>query len=200
MVTRLTKDEVISMTRQQDMDYLDRLRVVCPQDEIQKLQNYEQELLRKYEDSEYLDNLYDEYVKNCDKMDSEADARHKPDYMKEPIRRPVNIRNLLRRLSVVILLISSLTLTACDEQHGESVPVEKSNDKDPHDYQVVKLFEVDGISMYKFRDTNGEIVYFTNGNGKTHYEYQIKHTTYEVEAMCNGTPQDGYEEYNYEGY
>ncbi len=40
------------------------------------------------------------------------------------------------------------------------------------DYEVVFLFECNGVKVYRFRDSyTGEIVYFTNANGKTYYEY-----------------------------
>lgn len=40
------------------------------------------------------------------------------------------------------------------------------------DYEVVFLFECNGVKVYRFRDSyTGEIVYFTNTNGRTYYEY-----------------------------
>lgn len=40
------------------------------------------------------------------------------------------------------------------------------------DYEVVFLFECNGVKVYRFRDCyTGECVYFTNANGKTYYEY-----------------------------
>ena len=40
------------------------------------------------------------------------------------------------------------------------------------DYDVVFLFECNGVKVYRFRDCyTGECVYFTNANGKTYYEY-----------------------------
>lgn len=40
------------------------------------------------------------------------------------------------------------------------------------DYNVVFLFECNGVKVYRFRDSyTGECVYFTNANGKTYYEY-----------------------------
>lgn len=40
------------------------------------------------------------------------------------------------------------------------------------DYEVVFLFECNGVKVYRFRDSyTGECVYFTNANGKTYYEY-----------------------------
>lgn len=40
------------------------------------------------------------------------------------------------------------------------------------DYEVVFLFECNGVKVYRFRDDyNNELVYFTDANGNTHYEY-----------------------------
>lgn len=40
------------------------------------------------------------------------------------------------------------------------------------DYEVVFLFECNGVKVYRFRDSyTGECVYFTNANGKAYYEY-----------------------------
>lgn len=40
------------------------------------------------------------------------------------------------------------------------------------DYDVQFLFECNGVKVYRFRDAyTGEVVYFTNANGKTYYEY-----------------------------
>ena len=40
------------------------------------------------------------------------------------------------------------------------------------DYNVVFLFECNGVKVYRFRDSyTGECVYFTNANGRTYYEY-----------------------------
>lgn len=40
------------------------------------------------------------------------------------------------------------------------------------DYEVVFLFECNGVKVYRFRDSyTNECVYFTNANGKTYYEY-----------------------------
>lgn len=40
------------------------------------------------------------------------------------------------------------------------------------DYEVKFLFECNDVKVYRFRDCEtGEIVYFTNANGRTYYEY-----------------------------
>ena len=57
------------------------------------------------------------------------------------------------------------------------------------DYNVVFLFECDGVKVYRFRDDyTGEHVYFTNANGRTYYEYtrrtgKYTHKTYKVQSL-----------------
>ena len=57
------------------------------------------------------------------------------------------------------------------------------------DYNVVFLFECNGVKVYRFRDDyTGERVYFTNANGRTYYEYTRRtskygHTKYEVQSL-----------------
>ena len=47
------------------------------------------------------------------------------------------------------------------------------------DYEVVFLFECNGVKVYRFRDSyTGEIVYFTNTNGRTYYEYTKRISRY----------------------
>ena len=47
------------------------------------------------------------------------------------------------------------------------------------DYNVVFLFECNGVKVYRFRDSyTGECVYFTNANGRTYYEYTKRISKY----------------------
>ena len=40
------------------------------------------------------------------------------------------------------------------------------------DYDVVFLFECNGVKVYRFKDAwRGEYIYFTNANGRTYYKY-----------------------------
>ena len=57
------------------------------------------------------------------------------------------------------------------------------------DYDVVFLFECNGVKVYRFRDMRtGEYVYFTNANGRTYYEYTKRtsmhsHETIKVQSI-----------------
>lgn len=57
------------------------------------------------------------------------------------------------------------------------------------DYEVVFLFECNGIKVYRFKDDwTGEYIYFTNANGRTYYEYTRRtskygHTKHEVQSL-----------------
>lgn len=57
------------------------------------------------------------------------------------------------------------------------------------DYDVVFLFECNGVKVYRFRDGwDGDYVYFTNANGRTYYEYTKRtsmhsHKTIKVQSL-----------------
>lgn len=57
------------------------------------------------------------------------------------------------------------------------------------DYEVVFLFECNGVKVYRFRDCEmGKLVYFTNANGMTKYQYttrsgKFSHTTHTVQSL-----------------
>lgn len=57
------------------------------------------------------------------------------------------------------------------------------------DYNVVFLFECNGVKVYRFRDGwDGDYVYFTNANGTTYYEYTKRtsmhsHKTIKVQSL-----------------
>ena len=47
------------------------------------------------------------------------------------------------------------------------------------DYEVKFLFECNGVKVYRFRDSEkGRVVYFTNANGRTYYEYTKRISKY----------------------
>ena len=69
-------------------------------------------------------------------------------------------KSLFVLISVMTLLIS------CEPIPGEKVSVEGSN---LENVEVKKLFTVDGVSVYRFRD-GCETVYFTNASGTIQYE------------------------------
>lgn len=62
-----------------------------------------------------------------------------------------------------------------------------NTDKD-QSYPVEKLFTVDGITVYRFRD-NDRYVYFTNRTGDVQYSYQKRvgkaTKNVKVQTMCN---------------
>ena len=49
------------------------------------------------------------------------------------------------------------------------------------DYDVLFLFECNGVKVYRFRD--GEDVYFTNANGMTKYQYTTKAGTHRAQSI-----------------
>ena len=57
------------------------------------------------------------------------------------------------------------------------------------DYDVVFLFECNGVKVYRFIDClSGDYVYFTNANGMTYYEYTKRismrnHKTIKVQSL-----------------
>lgn len=60
-------------------------------------------------------------------------------------------------------------------------------------YPVEKLFTVDGITVYRFRD-NDRYVYFTNRTGDVQYSYQKRvgkaTKNVKVQTMCNNNGQE----------
>lgn len=55
------------------------------------------------------------------------------------------------------------------------------------DYEVVFLFECNGVKVYRFSDRN-KLIYFTNANGMTKYQYttrsgKFSHTTHRVQSL-----------------
>lgn len=57
---------------------------------------------------------------------------------------------------IIIISIALLALTACESKQVEEVKASSNQS-----YPVEKLFTVDGITVYRFRD-NDRYVYFTN--------------------------------------
>lgn len=84
---------------------------------------------------------------------------------------------------IIIISIALLALTACELKQVEEVKA-SSNQL----YPVEKLFTVDDITVYRFRD-NDRYVYFTNRTGDVQYSYQKwdgKATrTIRVQTVCN---------------
>lgn len=90
----------------------------------------------------------------------------------------------------LILIVLATTLIVGCKNNGTPV---KTTDSE-NNFKVVKLFEIDGISVYRFND-GGKSVYFTNSNGKvqsistrTYYNPTTKTTmvdTETTETICN---------------
>lgn len=84
---------------------------------------------------------------------------------------------------IIIISIALLALTACESKQVEEVKASSNQS-----YPVEKLFTVDDITVYRFRD-NDRYVYFTNRTGDVQYSYQElvgKATrTIRVQTVCN---------------
>lgn len=73
------------------------------------------------------------------------------------------------KLFTVTLLVGTLVLSACGPvtpQDRERVQRARQEQAENADYQVLKLFEKDGCTVYSFRD-HGYAHYFSNCNGTT---------------------------------
>ena len=91
---------------------------------------------------------------------------------------------------IIIISIALLALTACESKQVEEVKASSNQS-----YPVEKLFTVDGITVYRFRD-NDRYVYFTNRTGDVpnrtgdvQYSYQKRvgkaTKNVKVQTMCN---------------
>ena len=94
---------------------------------------------------------------------------------------------------LILVVLATILIVSCKEN---GTPV-KTTDSE-NNFNVVKLFEIDGVSVYRFYD-GGKSVYFTNSNGKvqsisrrTHYNPATKTTMTETETtetICNKDSQ-----------
>lgn len=84
---------------------------------------------------------------------------------------------------IIIISIALLALTACESKQVEEVKASSNQS-----YPVEKLFTVDGITVYCFRDSD-RYVYFTNRTGDVQYSYQKRvgkaTENVKVQTMCN---------------
>ena len=84
---------------------------------------------------------------------------------------------------VMIFMIAVSLLLGCDEIEPEEVK-RISNTS----YKVERLFEVDGVTVYRFLD-RGRYIYFTNRPGEVSYTYTKSqgrtHVTKRIETLCN---------------
>lgn len=88
---------------------------------------------------------------------------------------------------IIVLLVAIIFLcVSCRENKGINIPTSNSI----NEIKVEKLFVVDGITVYRFRDC-GRVVYFTNKKGEVktfsnEYDPATKTTqTKVVETLCN---------------
>lgn len=83
----------------------------------------------------------------------------------------------------IILAILGLIMCGCANT-GTPQEVDNGN----KNMNVVFLFEVDGVRVYRFLDA-GRFVYFTNTNGNCQYDYKVstgKTTrTVRMETICS---------------
>lgn len=90
---------------------------------------------------------------------------------------------------LILVVLATILIVGC-KKNGTPV---KTTDSE-NNFNVVKLFEIDGVSVYRFYD-GGKSVYFTNSNGKvqsisrhTYYNPTTKTTmvdTETTETICN---------------
>lgn len=82
-----------------------------------------------------------------------------------------------RALMAFMVTLAALALTGCEKK-----AVEKTEHSG--DWEVEKLFTVDGCSVYRFYD--GNWIYYSSCNGRTQYEYTTStgkvQTTHRVQA------------------
>ena len=84
----------------------------------------------------------------------------------------------------LIALTAMLMLCGCATD-GERLSPAKTK----RNFNVDFLFEVDGVKVYRFEDSRGHYVYFTNANGRCEYEHYVStgKFTYSVkmQTLCN---------------
>lgn len=92
-------------------------------------------------------------------------------------------------MKAFIIPIIAILLSGCTNQ---GVPVSISGAVDTG-FHVEKLFEIDGISVYRFEDA-GRYVYFTNTTGQVEYSYSIPSGKTSVrkkmQTLCNGLSEE----------
>ncbi len=74
------------------------------------------------------------------------------------------MRMFLKFASISMFILAIFIFASSCEKNGKSVTVSDSSDS----YNVKKLFEVDGCTVYRFNDARS--VYFTNCKGETNWQ------------------------------
>lgn len=92
---------------------------------------------------------------------------------------------------IITAAIAVVLLAGCEtKQQGKRVEIKDASDES---FVVEKLFEVDGVSVYRFID-HGYRVYFTNRTGRVEYNYtrMVGKTavTEREQTICNGYEQE----------
>lgn len=94
------------------------------------------------------------------------------DVLKEVTKEKIN------SMKKVLFFALAVLIASCGNK-GTYVPVTDSVDN----FKVEKLFNVDGVTVYRFYDSGRGYVYFTNKTGKIcHYNESEE---YRVETLCN---------------
>jgi len=96
----------------------------------------------------------------------------------------------MKRYKYFILCLI-LAMSSCDYEIREKeeppkpkLTKEQEYEQRLKDNDVKFLFECNDVKVYRFRDCEtGEIVYFTNANGRTYYEYTKRTGRYNRKAI-----------------
>jgi hypothetical protein len=93
------------------------------------------------------------------------------------------------RKTIITAALAVILLAGCAKQ-GKRVEIKDASEGT---FVVEKLFEVDGVSVYRFRDS-GERIYFTNRTGRVEYDHthMVGKTvvTEREQTICNGDGQE----------
>ncbi len=93
------------------------------------------------------------------------------------------------RKTIITATLAVILLAGCTKQ-GKRVEIKDASDES---FVVEKLFEVDGVSVYRFIDS-GDRIYFTNRTGRVEYDYthMVGKTvvTERKQTICNGDGQE----------
>ena len=86
--------------------------------------------------------------------------------------------------SIITLSVIACLLFGCQSDKQPEEVKNSSNDS----YKVEMLFEIDGVTVYRFLD-NGRYIYFTNRDGEAGYTYRQRSggrcVTKRVYTLCN---------------
>lgn len=86
----------------------------------------------------------------------------------------------------LVLMVSSCDYEIREKEEPPKPKLTKEQEYEQRlkDNDVKFLFECNDVKVYRFRDCEtGEIVYFTNANGRTYYEYTKRTGRYNRKAI-----------------